>query len=370
MKQKQPRPPLKSVDKGIYTATTMSAGKPVYTKYTVETALRQLDFPRYNVTSGRDKTSAWNNMSGYSKLLRVNLPTVIPIGHKNNPNTKLHLCMQGSIPSGIQVDVSNASYNKVIAKMHSEVQNGKNQLLLTFAERQKTIDMVSARVVQARNVVRALKRGNVKKAWRTLNGKRVPRSKKTAGLHLEVQYGWLQLCNEVYTLTKQQGPIRSVTMRTPMSQYEEGQIKLGLDNDYEYGGTTGFWSLKVSYILKVEIELDAPLLASASQLGLINPAYVAWDLIPYSLLVDWFLPVGSWLEQFQTFKGLRVLRHQFSETVRSKVYTSDKHGAERLYEQKTKRRFNGNLTFQLRMKNPLSFAHATNATAMIRNKFR
>lgn len=370
MKQKQPRPPLKSVDTGIYTTTTMSAGKPVQNKYTVETALRQLDFANYAVTKGENKTSAWNNMSGYSKILRVNLPSVIPIGHKNNPNTKLHHCLQGQIPSWVRTEVMNLSYNKVIAKMHSEVQEGKNQLLLTFAERQSTIDMVSARVVQARNTIRAMRRGNVRKAWKILNGRRVPRSKKTAGLHLEVQYGWIQLCNEVYTLTKQQGPIRSVTMRTPMSLSEDGRIKLGVDGDYEYGGTTGFWSLKASYILKVEIELDAPLLASASQLGLTNPLFVAWDLIPYSLVVDWFIPVGAWLEQFNTFKGLRVLRHQFSETVRSKVYTSDKHGAERLYEQKTKRRFNGSLTFNLRMKNPLSLAHATNAAAMIRNKFR
>lgn len=370
MKQKQPRPPLRSVDTGVYTATSMSGGKPVYKTYTVETAFRELAFPNYVTSKGPDKQLQWNNMSGYSKLLRTNLPSIIPVGHKDNLNTKLHYCLQGQIPSTVRQEVINRAYNKVIAKMHSEAIEGKNQLMLTFAERQSTINMVASRVIQARNYVRAMKRGNVRKAWRILNGRRIPRSKKTAGLHLEVQYGWLQLTSELYNLTKQPGPIRSVTLRTPMSQVEHGDFKLGLDGDYEYGETTGSWSIKASYILKVEIELDQPLLASASQLGLTNPLFVAWDIIPYSLVVDWFLPIGAWLEQFETFKGLRVIRHQFSETVRTQMYVSDKHGAERSIRQKTKRRFNGDLTFSLKAKNPLSLMRSANAIAMIRQKFR
>jgi hypothetical protein len=47
-------------------------------------------------------------------------------------------------------------------------------------------------------------------------------------------------------------------------------------------------------------------LALASQLGVVNPASIAWELIPFSFIVDWFLNVGDFLNQFSDFLGLRI----------------------------------------------------------------
>ena len=44
----------------------------------------------------------------------------------------------------------------------------------------------------------------------------------------------------------------------------------------------------------------------ARQLGLADPATVVWELIPYSFVVDWFIPIGSYLEnlnQIPTLNG-------------------------------------------------------------------
>jgi len=38
-------------------------------------------------------------------------------------------------------------------------------------------------------------------------------------------------------------------------------------------------------------EVDVPQLA-----GLQDPASVAWELLPWSFVVDWFIPIGNWLE--------------------------------------------------------------------------
>jgi hypothetical protein len=37
-------------------------------------------------------------------------------------------------------------------------------------------------------------------------------------------------------------------------------------------------------------------LNSWGSFGLLNPAAVAWELLPFSFVVDWFLPVGRYLE--------------------------------------------------------------------------
>lgn len=44
-------------------------------------------------------------------------------------------------------------------------------------------------------------------------------------------------------------------------------------------------------------------------LGLMDPELVAWELVPFSFVIDWFAPVGSWLEArafASSLKGLFV----------------------------------------------------------------
>ena len=42
--------------------------------------------------------------------------------------------------------------------------------------------------------------------------------------------------------------------------------------------------------------------------GLLNPLSVAWELVPYSFVADWFLPVGSYLNNLDYDLGLRFLK--------------------------------------------------------------
>jgi hypothetical protein len=44
---------------------------------------------------------------------------------------------------------------------------------------------------------------------------------------------------------------------------------------------------------------------SLVELGITNPVNLAWELIPYSFAVDWFLPVGAWLQTLDAAKGLQ-----------------------------------------------------------------
>ncbi len=63
----------------------------------------------------------------------------------------------------------------------------------------------------------------------------------------------------------------------------------------------------VSATISSRVRVDNPNLFLASRLGLTNPAAVAWELVPYSFVVDWFVNVGDYLNQFSEFHGVTLI---------------------------------------------------------------
>lgn len=68
------------------------------------------------------------------------------------------------------------------------------------------------------------------------------------------------------------------------------------------------WDASSAPTLGAECQLnyrvnDAHLSLIAS-LGLLNPMALAWELTPYSFVVDWFVPVGAWLASLTADVGL------------------------------------------------------------------
>jgi hypothetical protein len=43
--------------------------------------------------------------------------------------------------------------------------------------------------------------------------------------------------------------------------------------------------------------------AEPAALGFTNPLVVAWEVVPWSFVVDWFIPVGRYLEQLSATHG-------------------------------------------------------------------
>jgi hypothetical protein len=56
--------------------------------------------------------------------------------------------------------------------------------------------------------------------------------------------------------------------------------------------------------VKLYARISNETLANASSIGILNPLQIAWELVPYSFVVDWFMPVGSFLETLTDTAGL------------------------------------------------------------------
>lgn len=72
--------------------------------------------------------------------------------------------------------------------------------------------------------------------------------------------------------------------------------------------------LKGSFVLKV----DNPHIFSAEQMGLLNVASVAWELVPFSFVVDWFIPVGRYVASLSDYAGCSFVDAYETEFIRSK----------------------------------------------------
>lgn len=143
-------------------------------------------------------------------------------------------------------------------------------------------------------------------------------------------------------------------------------------------------------------------MASAQSLGLLDPLTLAWELIPFSFVVDWFLPVGTYLSQLTALNGLTLMNGFTSYTTDysvnlSALRTRDQYpndwfydttrqppagpfpakvgfsgSSSRVVHRKQRGGLNlGGATPALpKFKNPLSLTHFLNAMALLAVSFR
>jgi hypothetical protein len=127
---------------------------------------------------------------------------------------------------------------------------------------------------------------------------------------LEASYGWLPLLQDVhgavteYDKRHEIGPPR-LDVKAKYYEYVESLV----DHATTYGGIDQ-WSLQeirkdlVGCTVHLTYEQGNNLYRKAAQLGLIDPLEVAWEVLPWSFVVDWFLPVGNWLQTLSATAGL------------------------------------------------------------------
>lgn len=180
-------------------------------------------------------------------------------------------------------------------------------LAVTLAEWQQSERMIVTRAGQLLSGIRAAKRGDVKGLEKALGIKRKQRNRRASardasGLWLEYHFGWEPLIGDIHNAVKvlASNPPAQTVRATGRYHYKAKEGSL----------TNYTWWRDVNYLTRTLIQGDVfvsnPNLALANQLGLVNPATVAWELVPFSFVVDWFIPVGKFLDSFSDLLGYRV----------------------------------------------------------------
>jgi hypothetical protein len=201
--------------------------------------------------------------------------------------------------------------NKTLQRALLKVQDSKFNLGIFLAESQKTADLISRTAISIARSVQAFRRVNPRlwqqvKRWENgnclkQNWRKIPRK------WLELQYGWNPLLSDVYGAVSFLNKMRSspgAILHVEANCRDEQMVYQTVT-----GGPGNESSCRLKYRVKQQCQiglyysLNSSALADISSLGLINPALIVWELVPYSFVVDWFMPIGSWLQSLTAATG-------------------------------------------------------------------
>lgn len=207
------------------------------------------------------------------------------------------------------VDVHNRCYDKFV----NQARGVSSQLGATAAEWSQSERMLVKRFGQLTRAMRALRRGFPFEFFKELGmlhraPRRLPNRsdpKKAADLWLEWHFGWVPFIGDLYDSVQvlQKGVPDLIVVRARASS-----PALFLDLSYETGTRIRTDQLfgKYKEEMGAVVRVSNPNMHLANSLGLTNPVSVLWEVVPFSFVVDWFIPVGQFIGAWTDLLGLSV----------------------------------------------------------------
>lgn len=194
------------------------------------------------------------------------------------------------------------SYSRCFNRFRSGAwSDAQAALAVDLAERKETLGMLTSTAMRLYGAARDVRRGRFKSAAKNLGLSRVPRgasaTKTFTSNWLAFRYGWVPLYSSVSDMLEVlDKPVTPKSVRARGSE----PISTTIKTSYWTNEINGTWKSS----LKARVLVSDPHLATLNQYGLANPLLVAWELVPFSFVADWFLPVGDYLENMSSFWGL------------------------------------------------------------------
>lgn len=355
--QKQPRPPIQRRELKTLIAYNGFEYYPVYQERLIENAA----FERWPLGY------KWAQPLADSVKYRC-LKTYRPVKVPNGWNGAFTFRAYNPLDPRQYTDMAYCR-NRAKAKLHDEINDNKNQIATTLlAERKEAVAMISHRLYQAYYALQAFKKKDYRAAINTINLGRAggrSRAHTAAQLRLEFVYGWAPFTSEIYNLCTHKADLDKMLFMVQYSNPIEEVIQLKGDGYYNPKGTNTIRG-KQSVVAGVEFMIDSPAILAANRFGLTNPQTVLWEAAWMSFVIDWFVPIGPYLEQYETFKGLKVLETLIVEKFRGTSHHQSNYGEGHTYVKTCKRKVGESLSFYPYLKNPISTDHALNALALIK----
>lgn len=216
-----------------------------------------------------------------------------------------------------------------VSKAYTKLKGLNVNLGVMFAERHETAELFSTMAERIAHQVKRFKHKRPKDWAQVKKRGSLPEGYKVPQAWLELQYGWNPLMSDI------QGSCTALSRRERDSSSYNAHV-VGKTSttqqrvvDWDYGWLqNGLFGQKITVIdtfdctVRLWYRLNNPVLAAFSSLGLTNPLEIVWERVPYSFVIDWFLPVGNWLSTLDADFGWSFLAGCQTEFTRTKALGS------------------------------------------------
>jgi len=290
---------------------------------------------------------------------------------------------------------TNLAVKRVIQRTESGIEGNIAQDVVQLGQTVRVITDAAERITTA---VHATRKGNIPVAVDVLWHGRSPKFKKgkepdhgatAANNWLALQYGWKPLLQDIQgsmealaRLNLADSSVREVTASAKMRTH----LKEDITDDLYHTTTIGHLSIVQESRCKIGLKyrVENHLRAFLAQTGFTNPINLAWEVLPYSFVVDWFLPIGPYLESLTAFDGLEFWEGYQTNFTRQNIFgVADFTGTLAPYAVVYKGEYSSEtvkldreklFTFPRlsypKLKNPFSVDHSLNAIALMRSAFK
>lgn len=178
------------------------------------------------------------------------------------------------------------------------VRSSKIEFLSEAAEAKETVESIGAVAIRVYKAAAAVRRGRYLEALRHLGvSLRDERDlfKTPSNFWLAYQFGVAPLVS----LVKELNDVRNEGFVPQPRKATARKSTEWRTTAYTY---SGYFTYRVDIVDSYEVRVGArfsfgdPAAAFANDYGFDNPLTALWQIVPFSFLVDYFLPVGDWLD--------------------------------------------------------------------------
>lgn len=197
------------------------------------------------------------------------------------------------------------------SKLRGKLYYGSASLGVNLAQMRQSREMIAARYAflnrRASEVAADLLQ------WERRGRNSGPRwLERVAGFHLEVIFGWVPALSDIHAAAMTVIQLDDVRDRVSVSANNQALYVAGMDT----------WVLQSRVSYTTTVGAPNPNLWLLERAGLLNPATVAWDIVPWSFVVNMFVNTGQLVQSITDFAGL-----SFEDTYKTTTY---KHHAQRV----------------------------------------
>lgn len=209
-------------------------------------------------------------------------------------------------------------------------------LMQILGERKQTVSLLTSSVNRLASLALAIKKGDVKHIRQLINGYQKTSYRKYMVWHnehsyiigrryykvvkdipgkvspmtfanawLEYSYGWKPLLSDIYGSME----LLANTYHMPKAlRVSARKLEVRTTTPSTHQRDRNVRTVTDSTRVVLEFAEPTEWTNTMSKTGVSNPALLAWELLPYSFVIDWFVPIGTYLSNMDALLGLNFIR--------------------------------------------------------------